>query len=254
MIEILRVAIGPFRDNALCHTNSQTSAEPTMGETIDRYRQLRQRIDAAAVQYGRNPEDVRLVAVSKRQPLDAIRRVIDCGQRDFGENYLQEAEIKIAALAPQALEWHFIGQLQSNKTRQAATLFDWVHSVDRLKIAQRLNDQRPAAAPPLKICIEVNVSGEASKGGILPADVPDFVDSVSALTRLKVRGLMALPAPETDFERQRRAFRQVFSIFAAITRPSFDILSMGTSNDFEAAIAEGSTMVRIGTAVFGPRP
>ncbi len=225
-----------------------------MLSATDRYQRLCQRINAAAIRYGRDPGDVQLVAVSKRQPIDAIRQVADCGQYQFGENYLQEAEAKITALAPRSLEWHFIGQLQSNKTRQAAALFDWVHSVDRVKIAQRLNDQRPASAAPLNICIEVNISGEPGKGGIMPAAVPDFIDSIGDLARIKVRGLMALPAPAADFERQRRAFRRVFSVFTAVEHPAFDTLSMGTSNDFEAAIAEGSTMVRIGTAVFGPRP
>lgn len=220
---------------------------------LERYTQVRQRIRDAAVRYGRDPEGVQLLAVSKRQPLAAIREAAACGQRRFGENYLQEAAAKIADLSALSLEWHFIGQLQSNKTKQVATAFDWVHSVDRLKIAQRLNEQRPASAAPLNICIEVNLSGEGTKGGCSPAEVPDFVTRLRDFERLAVRGLMALPAPETDFARQRQAFRELYAIFAAVARPEFDTLSMGTSNDFEAAIAEGSTMVRIGTALFGPR-
>jgi pyridoxal phosphate enzyme (YggS family) len=193
------------------------------------------------------------LAVSKRQSVDAIRRVAGYGQRRFGENYLQEAEAKVAALAPLALEWHFIGQLQSNKTRVVATLFDWVHSVDRLKIARRLNDQRPEAAPALNICIEVNISGEPGKGGITVEEVPEFIERAAAYPRLKVRGLMALPAPGADFDDQRRVFRRIYEVFADIDRPAFDTLSIGTSSDFEAAIAEGATIVRIGTALFGPR-
>jgi PLP dependent protein len=224
-----------------------------MVSAIDRYQRLGQRIRDAAVSHGRDPAAVRLLAVSKRQPVEAIRRVAGFGQRRFGENYLQEAQAKIAALAALALEWHFIGQLQSNKTRQAAALFDWVHSVDRIKIARRLNDQRPEGAAPLNVCVEVNISGEAGKGGIAPDEVPEFVAQVGAFPRLAVRGLMALPAPERDLERQRRSLRQLYESFSAIDRPGFDTLSMGTSNDFEAAIAEGANLVRIGTALFGAR-
>jgi PLP dependent protein len=224
-----------------------------MVSAIDRYQRLGQRIRAAAVSHGRDPDGIQLLAVSKRQPVDAIRLFAGYGQRRFGENYLQEAQAKIAALAPLALEWHFIGQLQSNKTREAAALFDWVHSVDRIKIARRLNDQRPEGAAPLNVCVEVNISGETGKGGIAPDEVPEFVDQVGAFPRLAVRGLMALPAPERDPGRQRRSLRRVHEVFSAIVRPGFDTLSMGTSNDFEAAVAEGATLVRIGTALFGPR-
>jgi pyridoxal phosphate enzyme (YggS family) len=220
---------------------------------LDRYQQLRQRIRDTAARYGRDPQAVQLLAVSKRQPISKIRAAADCGQRRFGENYLQEAEAKITSLAALSLEWHFIGQLQSNKTRQVAALFDWVHSVDRVKIAERLNDQRPASAAPLKVCVEVNLGEERTKGGIGPQEVPGFVARIRDLPRLRVRGLMALPPPEADFERQRQRFRQLYEIFAAIEGQAFDTLSMGTSNDFEAAIAEGSTMVRIGTALFGER-
>ena len=224
-----------------------------MALAIDAYQKLTQRLGAAARRYGRAPEDIQLLAVSKRQSVDAIRSLAGFGQRDFGENYLQEAASKIAALSPLALNWHFIGRLQSNKTRVVATLFDWVHSVDRLKIAQRLNDQRPDSAARLNICVEVNISGESGKGGLAVDEIPGFIDNLAEFPRLQVRGLMALPAPEDNFEIQRRSFRQLYEAFAGIDRPAFDTLSMGTSNDFEAAIAEGATMVRIGTALFGPR-
>jgi len=220
---------------------------------IDGYQKLTQRIRAAARQYGRSPEDVQLLAASKRQSVAAIERLAGFGQRHFGENYLQEAETKIAALSSLPLNWHFIGQLQSNKTRIVATLFDWVHSVDRLKIAQRLNDQRPASVERLNICVEVNISGESGKGGLTVDEIPGFIDNLDDFPRLQVRGLMALPAPEENFERQRRSFRLLYEAFSGIDRPGFDTLSMGTSNDFEAAIAEGATIVRIGTALFGPR-
>ena len=143
--------------------------------------------------------------------------------------------------------------MQSNKTHQAAALFDWIHSVDRIKIAQRLNDQRPEATPPLNICVEVNIDGEISKGGIAPDEVAGFIDALADFPRLKVRGLMALPAPAPDPDQQRRSLRQLFELFSAFDRPAFDTLSVGSSNDFEAAIAEGATLVRIGTALFGPR-
>ncbi len=219
----------------------------------DRYQRLCQRIDAATANRAPGRAKVTLLAVSKRQPIEKIRQFAGYGQRCFGENYLQEAEAKIAALAPLALEWHFVGRLQSNKTRQAAVLFDWIHSVDRMKIAQRLNDQRPEDAAPLNICIEVNISAERSKGGIAPDEVPGFIDMLNDYPRLKLRGLMALPAPETDTEQQRQTFRQLFDLFSSVERPDFDTLSLGTSGDFETAIAAGATMVRIGTALFGPR-
>jgi len=220
---------------------------------IVRYQSLCQRIRCAAIRYGRDPDAIQLLAVSKRQHLDAIRRVAGYGQRRFGENYVQEAEAKIAVLGPQAFEWHFIGRLQSNKTRPVARLFDWVHSVDRLKIAQRLSDQRPEDMAALNICVEVNISGETDKGGIAVEEIPEFVERAATFPRLKVRGLMALPAPGTDFDHQRRVFRRLYEAFRSIDRPAFDTLSMGTSSDFEAAIAEGATIVRIGTALFGPR-
>lgn len=220
---------------------------------IDRYHKLANRLTETARRHGRAAEEVHLLAVSKRQSVDAIKRIAAYGQRSFGENYLQEAESKIAALATFKLEWHFIGKLQSNKTREIATLFDWVHSVDRLKIAQRLNDQRPETAAPLNICVEVNIDAESSKGGVAIDEVPSFVDSLAAFPRLRIRGLMAMPAQQTCFEQQRRSFRRLREIFSNVDCPAFDTLSMGTSDDFEAAVSEGATIVRIGTALFGPR-
>ncbi|MFT4580571.1 MAG: pyridoxal phosphate enzyme (YggS family) [Gammaproteobacteria bacterium] len=217
------------------------------------YDNIHQRIGLAANTAGRMAHDVRLLAVSKRQSITAIQKMAALGQREFGENYLQEAQTKIAELASLNLTWHYIGQLQSNKTRLVANLFDWVHSVDRFKIAERLHQQRPELSPPLNICVEVNISGEPRKGGIAVDEVPEFVDSLSAFDRLRVRGLMALPAPNANRERQRAAFRLMRETLQSLNQPAVTDLSMGTSDDFEAAIAEGATIVRIGTALFGQR-
>jgi pyridoxal phosphate enzyme (YggS family) len=203
--------------------------------------------------YGRPPGSVGLVAVSKRQPAAAVRAAHAAGQRAFGENYAQEGTAKIAAVAERPIEWHFIGPLQGNKTAAVATAFDWVHTIDRERIARRLHEQRPAHLPPLNVCIQVNISGEASKSGIAPEALPGLVDAVHALPRLVLRGLMALPAPATTEAEQRRAFAQLARLAAACPG-ALDTLSMGTSDDFAAAIAEGATLVRLGTAVFGPRP
>ena len=224
-----------------------------MAYTIDHYADILRRIELAAHASGRAAQDVQLLAVSKRQSVNAIRRVAGYGQQSFGENYLQEAEAKIAELGDLSLHWHYIGRLQSNKTGIVARLFDWVHSLDRLKIARRLDDQRPESAPALNVCVEVNISGERSKGGIDPDEVPDFIASLASFSRLRVRGLMALPSPESAISAQRKSFHRLSEILAALEQPQLDSLSMGTSNDFEAAIAEGSTLVRIGTALFGPR-
>ena len=224
-----------------------------MIEPIEQYVSLRGRVEAAAIRSGRNPQDVQLLAVSKRQSASAVRQLASFGQRCFGENYVQEAQAKIIELAELKLEWHFIGQLQSNKTPIVSRLFDWVHSIDRLKVAQKLNDQRPDSATPINVCVEVNLSGEASKGGLAPDEIPGFIDSLAGLERLAVRGLMALPAPISDVAGQRDAFRRLHDLLQAIDRSDVSALSMGTSNDFEAAILEGATIVRIGTALFGPR-
>jgi len=224
-----------------------------MSSLKDRFETVSAQIDAAATAAGRDPASIALLAVSKRQPVDAIADLATLGQRRFGENFVQEARDKIDVLAGHELEWHFIGRLQSNKTREVAENFDWVHSVDRLRIARRLNDQRPDDAPPLNVCVEVNISGEAAKGGVTPSALPGFIDEVAALTRLRLRGLMTLPAPEPNFEHQRAAFRRLAECHAGVGLEGFDTLSMGTTGDFAAAIMEGATIVRIGTALFGSR-
>ncbi len=205
---------------------------------------------------GRTQNSVQLLAVSKTQPAASIRAAWLAGQRAFGENYLQEALDKMAALSDLPLEWHFIGPVQSNKTRPIAEHFDWVHGVDRLKIAQRLNDARPPGQPPLNICIEVNLSGESSKGGIPPAQAYPLAQAVMALPNLHLRGLMAIPAVSDDVALQRRQFRMLHDLFDELRSRGLplDTLSMGMSGDFAAAIAEGATIVRIGSAIFGPRP
>ncbi|MEX2517186.1 MAG: YggS family pyridoxal phosphate-dependent enzyme [Gammaproteobacteria bacterium] len=215
---------------------------------------LRQHIAASASKYGRPPESVHIIAVSKRQPAAAIRAAMAAGQRDFGENYLQEAIPKIETL-PADLTWHFIGPLQSNKTRTVAEHFDWLHSLDRAKLARRLQEQRPDALPALNVCLQVNISAETSKSGVDLAELPNLAAAVAALPRLRLRGLMALPAPASDFEQQRRPFRALREAFDSLNKVGFglDTLSMGTSTDMAAAIAEGATHVRIGTAIFGRR-
>ncbi|WP_460369496.1 YggS family pyridoxal phosphate-dependent enzyme [Pseudomonas sp. Tul1A2] len=206
-----------------------------------------------ATQAAHRPENsVQLLAVSKTKPAEALREAYAAGLRDFGENYLQEALGKQLELADLPLIWHFIGPIQSNKTRAIAEHFDWVHSVDRLKIAQRLSEQRPAELPPLNICIQVNVSGEASKSGCTPDDLPALAAAISALPRLKLRGLMAIPEPTDDRAEQDAAFAAVQKLQASLALP-LDTLSMGMSHDLESAIAQGATWVRIGTALFGAR-
>lgn len=206
-------------------------------------------------QAGRNPHAVLLLAVSKTQPPEAIREAFQAGLHDVAENYLQEALDKQPQLADLPLRWHFIGPIQSNKTRPIAESFDWVHSVDRLKIAQRLSEARPAHLPPLNICLQVNVSGEVSKSGCLPEELTDLARAASQLPRLRLRGLMAIPAPAADVEQQRAPFRQLRELMDRLKQQglALDTLSMGMSEDFPAAIAEGATIVRIGTAIFGPR-
>lgn len=220
-----------------------------------RLQAVRARIEAAARQAGRDPASIRLLAVSKTFGAGAVRDMAACGQPAFGENYVQEAVEKIATLADLSLEWHFIGPLQSNKTRQVAECFAWVHSVDRLKIAERLAAQRPPGLPPLQVCIEVNVSGEASKGGVATAELPALAGAVATLPGLKLRGLMAIPAPTDDAAVQRAAFRRVRESFDDLRARghALDTLSMGMSADLEAAILEGATIVRVGTALFGSR-
>ena len=210
------------------------------------------RIRAAALAVQRDVTSIHLLAVSKTKPAGALREAHAAGIRDFGENYLQEARAKQVELADLPLCWHFIGPIQSNKTRDIAEHFAWVHSVDRLKIAQRLSDQRPADLPPLNICIQVNVSGEASKSGCNPADLPALAAAISGLPRLKLRGLMAIPEPTEDRAEQDAAFATVRTLQESLNM-GLDTLSMGMSHDLESAIAQGATWVRIGTALFGAR-
>ena len=214
--------------------------------------QVEARIRAAALAVQRDVTSIHLLAVSKTKPAGALREAHAAGIRDFGENYLQEARAKQLELADLPLCWHFIGPIQSNKTRDIAEHFAWVHSVDRLKIAQRLSEQRPADLPPLNICIQVNVSGEASKSGCTPADLPALAAAISALPRLKLRGLMAIPEPTEDRAEQDAAFAQVRTLQERLNM-GLDTLSMGMSHDLESAIAQGATWVRIGTALFGAR-
>lgn len=248
---------------------------PASADLVARLDAVRHRILAACVRAGRAPQSVRLVAVSKTFPAGAVRIAAAAGQQVFGENYVQEAEEKIAALAapvtagaPTAItpiEWHFIGPLQSNKTRQVAEHFDWVHAVDRLKIAQRLSEQRPAHLPALNVCLQVNVSGESSKSGVTPADALALAQAIAALPRLKLRGLMSIPEPVTGLEAeeqaavrlaaQRAPHRALRFLFERLNRTglALDTLSMGMSADLEAAILEGATLVRVGSAIFGER-
>ncbi len=216
---------------------------------------LQQRIEAAASTAGRNADEIQLLAVSKTRPAEDLQAAITAGQTRFGESYLQEALEKINALSHLRCEWHFIGPCQSNKTAAIATAFGWVHSIDRIKIAQRLNDQR-TSNQRLNICLQVNISKEASKSGIEPSELPALAEAVAAMPRLHLRGLMALPAAEADFDKQRAAFAQVRGLFNDLHSRGhqLDTLSMGMSHDMEAAIMEGATLVRIGTDIFGQRP
>jgi pyridoxal phosphate enzyme (YggS family) len=219
---------------------------------------VHERITKAARVAGRDPQSVRLLAVSKTFPAEVVLAAVAAGQRAFGENYVQEAADKIQRLrelTDARLEWHFIGPIQSNKTRTIAEFFDWVQSVDRLKVAQRLAEQRPADRPPLNILVQVNISGEASKSGVEPAALEEFAREVARLPALRLRGLMAIPEPAPDEGSQREplaAMRALFERLRAGGLP-LDTLSMGMSGDLEAAVLEGSTMVRIGTAIFGER-
>jgi hypothetical protein len=218
---------------------------------------LHQRMDAACARAGRPAGAVTLVAVGKGQDLAALRAAADAGVRDFAESYVQEALPKLAALRDRGLRWHFIGPVQGNKTADLAAHFDWVHGVDREKIARRLAEQRPAGLAPLNVCVQVNISGEASKSGVAPSEALALCRAVAALPRLKLRGLMAIPAPVAAMGRSHDArgpYRELRSLFESLRREfELDTLSAGMSDDFEAAIAEGSTMIRIGTALFGPR-
>ena len=216
---------------------------------------VRARIAAAADRAGRDPESVRLVAVSKQQPVEAIAAAAAAGQAEFGENYVQEGVAKIAALRGRPLIWHFIGRLQANKTREVAEHFQWVHTVDRERIASRLDAQRPHFAGPLEVLLQVRLGDEPGKGGAEPEDLPALAEAVVLLPRLRLRGLMCIPPPAADEAGQRAPFRRLRELLEDLNRRghALDVLSMGMSDDLEAAVLEGATLVRIGTAVFGPR-
>ncbi len=240
--------------------HSADSADFTLNaaekDLIDRYQRLTERLRQAESHHGRAEGSVCLVAVSKTYPTDNIRTVATQGQRDFGENQIQDAMTKIPVLTDLGCSWHFIGPIQSNKCRDIALHFDWVHSIDRTKIAKRLSDMRPADAEPINIFIQVNLQNEATKSGVLPKELGVLVDEVKNLPNLNLRGLMAIPAPETLFDRQRTTFARLRELLQATNREhqtNMDCLSMGMTDDLEAAVAEGATHVRVGTAIFGPR-
>ncbi len=214
-----------------------------------------EQVSIACAQYGRSRDAVRVLAVSKTQDAEAVRRAAACGLREFGENYLQEALPKIEACADLDLCWHFIGPLQSNKTRPVAEHFDWIHSVDREKLLRRLSEQRPEQLEPLNVCLQVNISAEASKAGVSPEELDELLALADSLPRLRLRGLMAIPAAAEGFEAQREPLDALAVLFerARESYPDMDTLSMGMSADLDAAVAAGSTMLRIGTAIFGPR-
>ncbi len=245
-------------------TNPQNS--PTMPMTrsafvesshllVDRLAATRTRIAAAALRYRRDPSSVALLAVSKQQSADVVRVAAQSGQRQFGENYLQEALPKIASLRELEVIWHFIGQIQSNKTRQIAEHFDWVHTVDRLKIAERLSEQRPAGMTALNLCIQIKLAEEQGKGGVKCSDVLPLARQIAALPRLRLRGLMCIPPPRETFDEQLQLFRAATQALRSLTAAGLEVdtLSMGMSADLEAAIAAGATIVRVGTAIFGER-
>jgi pyridoxal phosphate enzyme (YggS family) len=224
-----------------------------------RLARVHERISAAARAAGRDPAEITLLAVSKTFGPEHVVAAIRAGLRAFGENYVQEGVDKIArvreAMPDAPLSWHFIGPIQSNKTRPLAEAFAWVHSIDRHKLAQRLSEQRPALLPPLNVLLQVNISGELTKSGVSAADVPALAASIAALPRLRLRGLMAIPAPAADLAAQRVPFARLRAVFESLRRSGLDVdtLSMGMSGDLEAAILEGATLVRIGTAIFGQR-
>ncbi len=217
---------------------------------------VNRQIEAAAGKHHRNPADILLLAVSKKKPASDIKAAYACGQRDFGENYLQEAVQKIEVLSGLDINWHFIGAVQSNKTKAVAQNFDWAHCIDRFKIARRLSEQRPALMSALNVCIQVNIEQEASKAGVTLSEVPELARQIAYLPNLRLRGLMAIPAPTDDFEAQRKPFSKLQAMLKTLKKNGLncDTLSMGMTHDMSAAIAEGATVVRIGTAIFGGRP
>ena len=229
-----------------------SASQNTIAQNINA---IRERITNAEKRYGRSPGSVQLLAVSKTRPIEDIRDAMRVNQRLFGENYLQDALPKITALSESAIEWHFIGPIQSNKTQQIAQYFSWVHSIDRLKIAQRLSKQREAEQTPLNICIQVNTSGESSKSGVTAEETLVLAKDIALLPNIQLRGLMTIPSTTNDFKQQCQPFSLLRELKKELQRQgiALDTLSMGMTNDMEAAIAEGSTIVRIGTAIFGAR-
>jgi PLP dependent protein len=227
-----------------------------MTTIADNLQQVHERIARACADADRDAREVTLLAVSKTFGPEAVREAFDSGQTAFGENYIQEAVEKIALLRPLGLQWHCIGPIQSNKTRLVASHFDWAHTVDRLKTAQRLSEQRPAGMAPLQVCIQVNIDGAASKAGVTPQEVLALAQEVARLPHIAMRGLMTIPEPASDFAAQRAVHLRAKALFDQLRESglALDTLSMGMTADLEAAIAAGSTMVRVGTAVFGGRP
>ena len=219
----------------------------------NKLKDIRTQIKKAEIIYNRKPGSVLLLAVTKTKSVQDITAAYQAGQRHFGESYCQEALKKQQALGAFDIVWHFIGPIQSNKTKALATHFDWVHSVDSFKIAKRLSEQRPIALPPLNICLQVNISGEHSKSGINLSELPQLCEQVTELPNLKLRGVMAIPMPEEDFELQRLPYKTLYQAVEKLDNPELDTYSFGMSGDLNAAIAEGSTIVRIGTALFGER-
>lgn len=224
-----------------------------MENIAERYQTVRTQIRHAISIAGRPRNCVQLLAVSKTKAAEDIAALYGLGQRHFAENYLQEARTKQQQLAAFDITWHFIGPIQSNKTKPIAGYFDWVHSIDRLKIAERLSEQRPEYLPPLNVCLQVNISNETSKSGVSLDELPELVEAVSRLPRLRLRGVMAIPEPEDNYHRQRQPYRLLYQAVRQLNRPELDTFSFGMSDDLKAAIMEGATMVRIGTALFGVR-
>ncbi len=224
-----------------------------MSSIANKLKKIHSEIRQAESHAQRKNASVQLLAVSKTKPSTDIIQAYQAGQRHFGESYCQEALIKQQELGSYQITWHFIGPIQSNKTRQIASHFSWVHSVDRLKIAKRLSEQRPMSLPPLNICIQVNISNEASKSGFQLAELPTIIEQISLLPNIKLRGVMAIPQPVADYELQRLPYRQLYQSIMALAKPEIDTFSFGMTGDLQAAIAEGATIVRVGTALFGAR-
>ncbi len=240
---------------AECYTSKALQIKLIMTIISANLQAVLARISEAARNCGRSPDEIKLLAVSKTWPASSVQEAARAGQKAFGENYVQEGVDKVREAAMPDLEWHFIGPLQSNKTRPVAEAFQWVHSVDRIKIAERLSLQRPDSLPPLQICLQVNISNEDTKSGIPAEEIANLARQISRLPRLKLRGLMTIPAPSAGCVQQRLPFRRLRELFEQLNREGFalDTLSMGMSNDIEAAIAEGATLLRVGTAIFGER-